>query len=134
MTFALLSDDNCPGRKIGDRINAVSHARKNNKGHLHKELQCKGEISTRALYGCKDVEKYTGYAGNRFPKELMACGHKIPRVMHVIHKFLQAISEIAPPITLLDCGFLSKPRIIFFSNNRIIAPSFDVIYKYTVWR
>jgi len=61
----------------------------------------KREISTRAFYGCKDVKKYTGYTGygNRFPEELTACGHKIPRVMHVIHKFLQAISEIAPPMT-----------------------------------
>lgn len=48
---------------------------------------------------CENVEKYTGYAGNRFPEELTACGHKIPRVVHAIHKFPQAIPEIARPRT-----------------------------------
>jgi len=38
--------------------------------------------------------------------------------VHVIHKFLQAIPEIARPRAPLDCGFLGEPRIIFFSNNR----------------
>lgn len=50
---------------------------------------CKEEISTRAYSTvAKMWRSAREYVGNRFPEELTACGHKIPRVVHVIHKFL----------------------------------------------
>lgn len=56
---------------------------------------CEGEYSTGASTVARTWRSTQDTPGTDSPKELTACRHKIPRVMHVIHKFLQAIPEIA---------------------------------------
>lgn len=82
-------------RNIQKCINEIPRTRRNKESHLHKGSYKDG-ISRRVSSVARMCIR-TGYSETRFPEELTACGHKIPQVVHVIRKLVQAVSRIASP-------------------------------------